>query len=214
MPRSCGSPFVDKTKGERTRAAVVRDAAALFSRRGYGATMQELTAATGLKRGGIYNHFESKEQLAAESFAYATSRIEERLLGIARANAPSHERLCRIAEAFAAHHLDAARASDGACLSNGCVVLNTAVEAKKHMPVLRNMAQEAMRFFLNLVAEAFRSGQAAGELSSEADPEAVATIFIATLEGALALSVLYDEPAHLHRALDQVCRYVEVFRAA
>jgi TetR/AcrR family transcriptional repressor of nem operon len=50
------------TKGERTRARIVATAAPLFNQRGYvGASMADLMAATGLEKGGIYRHFESKD---------------------------------------------------------------------------------------------------------------------------------------------------------
>jgi TetR/AcrR family transcriptional repressor of nem operon len=59
------------TKGEQTRRRIVEAAAPIFNIRGYeGASLSELMAATGLKKGGIYRHFSSKEELAAEAFDY------------------------------------------------------------------------------------------------------------------------------------------------
>ena len=59
------------TKGEQTRRRIVEAAAPVFNKRGYeGASLSELMAATGLKKGGIYRHFASKEELAAEAFDY------------------------------------------------------------------------------------------------------------------------------------------------
>ena len=46
----------------------------MFNRQGYvGASMRDLIDATGLEKGGIYNHFGSKEQLALEAYDYAMS---------------------------------------------------------------------------------------------------------------------------------------------
>ena len=60
------------TKGERTRQEIVRNAAPLFNTKGYeGTSLSDLMAATGLQKGGIYRHFASKEELAAEAFDYA-----------------------------------------------------------------------------------------------------------------------------------------------
>src|ERR1700678_1948300 len=59
------------TKGEQTRRRIVEAAAPIFNKRGYeGASLSELMEATGLKKGGIYRHFSSKEELAAEAFDY------------------------------------------------------------------------------------------------------------------------------------------------
>ena len=63
------------TKGERTRQRIVELAAPVFNRQGYaGASLRDLIGATGLEKGGIYNHFGSKEQLALEAYDYALSR--------------------------------------------------------------------------------------------------------------------------------------------
>jgi TetR/AcrR family transcriptional repressor of nem operon len=59
------------TKGEQTRRRIVEAAAPIFNKRGYeAASLSELMAATGLKKGGIYRHFSSKEEPAAEVFDY------------------------------------------------------------------------------------------------------------------------------------------------
>src|ERR687889_176308 len=52
------------TKGERTRRLIVERAMPLFNTRGYfGASLNDLIRETGLEKGGIYNHFESKEAI-------------------------------------------------------------------------------------------------------------------------------------------------------
>ena len=52
-------------KGEATRQDIIRKSAPIFNRKGYsGAALSDLMRATGLEKGGIYRHFESKEELA------------------------------------------------------------------------------------------------------------------------------------------------------
>src|SRR5580658_7856292 len=59
------------TKGELTRRKIVAAAAPIFNQHGYeGSSLNALMASTGLKKGGIYRHFASKEELAAEVFDY------------------------------------------------------------------------------------------------------------------------------------------------
>ena len=66
-------------KGERTRRRIVECSAPVFNTKGYaGASMSDLVLVTGLEKGGIYNHFGSKEQLALEAFDYATGIMRER----------------------------------------------------------------------------------------------------------------------------------------
>ncbi len=66
-------------RGEETRERIVATAAGVFNERGFaGASMADLMAATGLQKGGIYRHFESKEALALEAFDHAIARMSER----------------------------------------------------------------------------------------------------------------------------------------
>ena len=59
-------------KGEETRQEIIRRAAPIFNRKGYsGAALSDLMRATGLEKGGIYRHFESKEELAGDAFDHA-----------------------------------------------------------------------------------------------------------------------------------------------
>ena len=59
-------------KGKETRARIIAEAASLFNQRGFeGGSLSQLMEATGLEKGGIYRHFSSKEELAAEAFDYA-----------------------------------------------------------------------------------------------------------------------------------------------
>src|SRR5436190_4666477 len=56
-PRSA-PPLAGARKGELTRRRIVERAAPVFNQRGYaGTSLSELVAATGLEKGGIYNHF-------------------------------------------------------------------------------------------------------------------------------------------------------------
>lgn len=46
------------SKGEQTRAMILEQTALLFSRKGYfGSSLSDIMEATGLEKGGIYNHF-------------------------------------------------------------------------------------------------------------------------------------------------------------
>ena len=61
--------FKFMTKGELTRKKIVEAAAPIFNQHGYeGSSLNALMGATGLKKVGIYRHFSSKEELAAEAF--------------------------------------------------------------------------------------------------------------------------------------------------
>lgn len=57
------------TRGERTRADILDSAYRLFIEQGYhGTSMRQIAEHTGLALGGIYNHFDGKEDIFAAVF--------------------------------------------------------------------------------------------------------------------------------------------------
>jgi AcrR family transcriptional regulator len=54
----------DLSKGERTRLTIMQAAVELFARQGYhGTSMRQIADRAGIALGGIYNHFEGKEDI-------------------------------------------------------------------------------------------------------------------------------------------------------
>jgi AcrR family transcriptional regulator len=67
-------------KGERTAAAILDAAEALFAERGYmGTTMRTVAKAVGLRDPSLYNHFASKDALYAAVLERTYRLIEQRL---------------------------------------------------------------------------------------------------------------------------------------
>jgi AcrR family transcriptional regulator len=64
-------------KGERTRAEIVRLSADLLNRHGFLATpVSEIIETTGIQKGGLYRHFESREALAVAALDFAVAASE------------------------------------------------------------------------------------------------------------------------------------------
>ena len=190
------------SKGEQTRQHIIACAADVFSMRGFfGTSMRDLTDATGIEKGGIYNHFSSKEALAIESFDYATNLIAQRFVDVLEGKEKPLERLVAIVEVFYS-------LIDDPVLTGGCPVLNTAVESDDTYPVLRERAQRAMTSWHKLIGREVKAGVAQGELKPDSDPYMVATVVTATLEGAIMLSKLYDDSIYIRRAVDHMVDYI------
>jgi TetR/AcrR family transcriptional regulator, transcriptional repressor for nem operon len=191
------------SKGEKTRDKIIRKAAAVFNQRGYsGTSMSELMEETGLEKGGIYRHFESKEDLAVAAFDYAWSEIKQRRLAILDAIPTPLGKLRGMIDNFAAKP---------SAVPGGCALLNTAIDADDGNPVLRAHAREALREWLRYLEDLVRQGIKQGEITSKASPAGIASILIATLEGSLMMSRLSGDRTpmthareHLHKLLDAV----------
>jgi AcrR family transcriptional regulator len=189
-------------KGDVTRERVIARAADVFSTRGYvGASMTDLLREVGLQKGGLYNHFASKEELALESFDYAVGLIAERFRVAVEAHDSALDRLLAVVGVIRS-------LVDSPLLPGGCPVLNTAIEADDTHPVLRERARGAMTAWQKLIGSIARDGIRRGELRDDVDPRALATIITATLEGAVMLSKLYGDTSHMKRAAQHVSAHI------
>jgi len=196
------------TKGMQTRQRIVELAAPVFNRQGYvGASMRDLTGATGLEKGGIYNHFGSKEQLALEAYDYAFSRVADGLMRSQEGATDAVDRLDRMIREFAHYARKPA-------ISGGCPIMNTAIESDDTHPELRDRARESMTRWHRLIGRIVKDGISAGTLRADTDPYALAALLTGSLEGGLMLAKLYDDPAHIDRIVDHLTAHVESLRAA
>ena len=77
-----------------SRQEILRTAARLFQQRGYDATsMNDVAAALKLSKGGLYHHFQSKDEILFEIMNHAMEITQERVLAPVRGIADPTERL-------------------------------------------------------------------------------------------------------------------------
>jgi len=77
-----------------SRQEILRTAARLFQQRGYDATsMNDVAGALKLSKGGLYHHFQSKDEILFEIMNHAMEITEERVLAPVRQIADPEQRL-------------------------------------------------------------------------------------------------------------------------
>ena len=183
------------TKGEKTRRRIVERAAGVFNTKGYfGSSMTDLVREIGLEKGGIYNHFASKEELALEAFDYAVGTMQERFQAALEGKEGALERLFAVVDVLGG-------LAEDPPVAGGCPVLNTAVESDDAHMELKARAREAMNGWLRLIGSIIKEGVRNGELRPGTDARETASVVVATLEGAVMLSRLYDDPAYMNRSV-------------
>lgn len=181
---------------------IVEKAAPVFNTKGYsGTSMSDVARETGLEKGGIYGHFGSKEELAVASFEYAAGVIRERFASELAGKEGALGKLFAVIDVLGGM-------SEDPPVAGGCPVLNTAVESDDANPVLKEKAQAAVSGWLRLIGRTVKDGVREGELSADADPRELASVVVGTLEGALMLSKLCDDPAHMRRAVAYLKRHL------
>lgn len=191
------------SKGEQTRQTILEQAMQMFGIYGYvGTSMDDLVEATHLTKGGIYNHFKNKDALSLAAFDYATGVIQERYKERMAGKRTTRDRLLTVIDLFRSLLEDP-------LFPGGCPLLSTAVEADDTHPALRARAQQAADDWQQTIIRTLNKGLELGDVLPGTQPEVVATIIIATLEGAIMLSKLYGDTEYMHRAVDHLSGYIE-----
>ena len=189
-------------KGERTRQEIIRKAAPIFNEKGYdGAALSDLMRATGLEKGGIYRHFDGKEQLAAEAFDYAWKvALDARFEGTQEIS-NTVDRLKRIVWNF--------QDKRSGLVPGGCPLLNTAIDADDGNTKLRAKALAALRSWLKRLQSVIEEGKRRGEILRGVDSSELGTLIISTLEGSLMVSRLRRKDDARDLASRHLVEYLE-----
>ncbi len=195
------------TKGEETRRRILEQAAPLLNRHGFqNAPVSEIMRVTGLQKGGLYNHFASKEELALAAFDLIMERILARLYAVhARHTSP-------LAQLIA--HIEAVGHSDPV-VDGGCPIANSMVESDDANPALRERVAALLGRWRKYLTQVIGSGIAQGEIRPDVNPDEFATYLIGSMEGAELMSQFYGDRAYKTRMTAQLLAHVnEKLRAA
>jgi len=186
------------TKGTNTREKIVEQAAKLFNTKGYSASsINDVMDATGLKKGGIYNHFESKDDLACQAFDYAAKIAGQKLLSRVESYDNAKDRLFAVIDHFES-------LPENPALPGGCPLMNTAIESDDGYPLMQKRVQKAFERFQKLIEKLAADAIEQKQIDTQLKPEQISIFMISTLEGALMLSKVRNSSAPLMVAGEQL----------
>ncbi len=158
-----------KTKGERTRQAILTTAAELATQEGLEPlSIEGLAEATGMSKSGLFAHFGSKEELQLATIEAASEIYVREVIAPAREAERGLPRLVALMD----HWLDYLRRE---VFKGGCFfdAVRNEYDSRQPGPVRDAIAAD-FRTWKELVANRVRAAQAAGHLDPEAAPEQVA----------------------------------------
>ena len=193
------------SKAELTKQRIIEQAAILFNQNGYaGSSINDIMKLTGLQKGGIYNHFKSKEEIALAAFDYSITQLKQTVLCDVLTKTNSIDRLHALVDGFKGF-------TQGPTIVGGCPILNTAIESDDTHPALRNRAQKAMNEIRALLQSIIELGIRQNQIVASADHEEMSIIIISSIEGAIMLSKLYGSDIYLDRVIEHLHQYVKSY---
>ena len=183
-----------RSDGERSRQAILREAAQLATVEGIGGlSIGRLADAVGMSKSGLFAHFGSKQELQLATMETASEIFVEHVLEPALHVTTAVERL----RALAANYLSYIEA---AMFPGGCFFASVASEMDTHPGPVRDVAVGFMERWLELLATTVRAAQAEGAIDPEREPEQLAFEIEACLLLSNALFVIRPDLAPTDRA--------------
>ncbi len=180
-------------KASHRRRAILVSAAPIFNRRGFaGTSIADILEATALEKGGLYNHFASKEELAVAAFEYAFDEVQAYFRDALARRPSGYARLVAFIDAFE-HYCERP------VVAGGCPLANAALEADDALPFLRERVQAAFRDLRDAIVRDVRRAIEKHELRGVDDAESLSDLLIASLEGALLLTRAMRSRSHVRR---------------
>ena len=192
-----------RSDGERSRRAILREAAKLATTEGLtGLSISRLADAVGMSKSGLFAHFGSKEELQLATIETASEIFEEEVVAPAQAEADGIGRLRALTEGFLRH-------VEERVFPGGCFFASVAAEMDTHPGPVRDRAIEMTNGWFAELLAAVRDAQAEGAIDAGEDPAQVAFELNAYLLMGNAAFVAMDSPVPLaaaRRAIDRRLR--------
>lgn len=169
---------------ETTKNTILKESANLFNTQGYKATsISDITKATGLTKGAIYRHFESKSDLEQQALR-TLGKLMFSELGQSIKEADSFQTKMEAIFSFFETYMHTP------LYDGGCPLMNAAVEVDDTNSALRQQAYNMLAQLKASVQKLIDNGIKNQQVEPETDAVFYSTIIIATLEGGIMMSKL------------------------
>jgi AcrR family transcriptional regulator len=197
-----------KTKGERTREAILETAAALATQEGLEPlSIGRLAEATGMSKSGLFAHFGSKEELQLATVDHAAAMF------VAEVIAPAREAPRGLARVWALcdHMVDYAERQ---VFPGGCFFACTSFEFNNRPGPVRDRIEEMLRSWLSYLEHAVEQAQQLGELDARVSAREIAFQLDSFAQSSNAQFQLFRDPAVFDAARRAIRDRLESLRPA
>lgn len=159
---------------------IIHESLRQFSTKGYMSTsISDLLASTGTSKGGLYNHFKSKEELLFAALSEARKIWRQRNLAGLDQLARPLDKIKKLLENYRDHYL-----TDAENFPGGCIFVNLAVELNDQQPHLAREVNEGFQRFKGMLQRLLDQEQEAGHLKNGIDTGMVAEMIFSGILGA------------------------------
>jgi TetR/AcrR family transcriptional repressor of nem operon len=190
-------------KGHTTKEYIIEKAASIFNKNGFaGASLSELMNATGLKKGGIYNHFKNKDDIILEAFEFAIKKMRRSVYEAYKDELSPLNQLKAIIRYYKDYPLNPV-------IEGGCPIVNTAIDSDNTHPALKARVKEVVSSLITIVKEIIQQGIDEGEVKSCINTHDTAVLIVTTLHGGIIISRSLDSNDSMHVVVNKLIDYIK-----
>ena len=189
------------SKGDATKQKILENACSLFYLKGYqGTTIDDILAASGVKKGSFYFHYRNKEVLGYAVFEAYKAKSKTLFQNALRSDGDPIRNLLSLLLS----HEQELRSSG---YQGGCPIGNLALELADHHPGFRKKLQGVFDHWAEEILSVLQRARKAGRLDRSIDPKQLAYFIVAMMEGGTLLSKtmktggIYRDMIHIFKSL-------------
>ncbi len=195
-----------KNKGCKTRQDIIAKALELFSVKGYfNTSINDILEATGLTKGGLYGHFQSKEALWEAAYDEAVIIWREIVFKDIKETLNPLERIRRLITNDMCDYLGKQ------VFPGGCFFLNMLVELSGQSEEMKKLILRGFKGVERLIASWLKEAEQMGMVIPGLDHEEISNFIFITLNGAAALYAATRDPKVWRRTINQLNVYLKNF---
>ncbi len=187
---------------------IIQESARLFSAKGFSSTsIKEILEAAGASKGGLYNHFKTKEELFSAVLSESRRIWREKNLAGLNDIASPVERIKKLLENYRDRYL-----LGSGNLPGGCIFIRVSVESAElgdQWPHLAEQINEGFDRLKSMIKGLLEQARDAGQLKYKTNTEDVADMIFSGMLGASVMYGVDRSTENLNRTINSLITYVE-----
>jgi len=187
---------------------IIRESLKLFSLKGFLSTsIQDIMKEAKTSKGGLYNHFKSKDDIFHAVLSEARKIWRDRnLAGLDQVENPI-EKVKKLLENYKDRYL-----KDAETFPGGCIFITLSVELDDQNPLFSKELNEGFVRLKAMIRRLLDQGKESGELRPEVNTEALTEMIFSGMLGASVIYGTAKSSVGLDRCINSLIDYLEGLR--
>jgi AcrR family transcriptional regulator len=184
---------------------IIRESLRLFSLKGFLSTsIHDIMENAKTSKGGLYNHFKSKDDLLVEVLNEAKKLWRQKnLAGLEEIDKPV-AKIKKLLENYRDRYL-----KDKETFPGGCIFVTLSVELDDQNPAFSRMLNDGFARLKAMIKRLLDQGKGSGELRAEVNTEAVTEVIFSGMLGASVIYGTEKSSDSLNRCINALIDYLD-----